>query len=141
MIDEPWVKFSRSIGCFSMSETGARAYLRINASTREDRIEMTSRVARAIADMGGWVLDFKQFSNVSICINFEIPAKNIGKLHLSIEAMNLRLSRESDESLYRQGRLDNGPDAVPGETVPGTLQITFIHDDPDLRRDVPAIPG
>lgn len=23
----------------------------------------------------------------------------------------------------------------------GTLQITFVHNEPDLRRDIPAVPG
>jgi hypothetical protein len=116
--------------------------LRINASTREDRIEMTSRAERTILESGGWILDFKQFSNVSVCINFEIPAKNIDKLRLSIKAIDLHLSNGSDEALASYSRTQDQPGAGFEESdVSGTLQITFIHNEPDLRRHIPAIPG
>jgi hypothetical protein len=116
--------------------------LRINASTHADRIEMTSRAERAITESGGWVLDFKQFSNISICINFEISTKNISKLRLALKATGLDLSRQSHEALSNDSNLQNRSDAKLREAdMPATLQITFIHNEPDLRRDVPAIPG
>ena len=116
--------------------------LRITASTHADRIEMTSRAERAITRSGGWILDFKQFSNISICINFEIANKNIETLHLALKATGLSLSQQSDEALSSRSHLQNQPDAKLKEAdIPTTLQITFIHNEPDLRRDVPAIPG
>jgi hypothetical protein len=116
--------------------------LRINGTTRTDRIEMTSRAERAILKSGGWILDFKQFSNVSICINFEVPAKNIGKLRLALKATDLRLTTESDEALTSLSRPEDHTHAGPQEAdVSGTLQITFIHNEPDLKRHNPAIPG
>ena len=103
---------------------------------------MTSLVERAILESGGWILDFKQFSNVSICINFEVPAKNIGKLRRALEAIDLRLTSESNEALASLIRPDDQPFAASEQRdVSGTLQITFIHNEPDLRRHVPAIPG
>jgi hypothetical protein len=119
-----------------------RRILRINASTRIDRIEMTSCAERAITESGGWILDFKQFSNVSVCISFEIPAHNLEKLHRVLKAIDLSLTKESDEALSSYNDLQNHSFAGPSESdISATLQITFIHNEPDLRRDVPAIPG
>jgi hypothetical protein len=116
--------------------------LRINASTRIDRIEMTSRAERAIIESGGWILDFKQFSNVSVCINFEIPARHVEKLRRALKAIDLRTTQESDEALSSYSGLQDHAISVRDESdISGTLQIIFIHNEPDLRRDVPAIPG
>ena len=35
----------------------------------------------------------------------------------------------------------NVPDNTDTLERSGSLQITFVHNDPDLRRDVPAVPG
>jgi hypothetical protein len=116
--------------------------LRISASTHAGRIEMTSRAERAINGSGGWILDFKQFSNISICINFEISVKNIERLHLALKATGLRLSLQSDEALSSHGGLQNQTAArLKQADLAATLQITFIHSEPDLRREIPAIPG
>lgn len=70
-------------------------FLRINGITRTDRHEMISRVKAAITERGGWILDFKLFSNVSVCINFELLIKNIEKLYSSLAETNLTLSAHS----------------------------------------------
>ncbi|MGA9767545.1 MAG: hypothetical protein WBV94_00780 [Blastocatellia bacterium] len=109
--------------------------LRINASTRADRNLITSLAKEAILQCGGWVLDFKMFSNISICINFEIVTAHIEALKTALTRLDLRLSRQSYEAL------ESFTDKREKGDITGTLQITFIHDEPDLRRDVPAIPG
>lgn len=109
--------------------------LRINASTRTDRNLITSRAKEAILQSGGWILDFKLFSNILICINFEIPTRHIEEFHTALNQLDLRFSKQSQEALKRcTDKREEG-------NMTGTLQITFIHDEPDLRRDVPAIPG
>lgn len=110
--------------------------LRINAVTREDRNEMISRVKELMTASGAWVLDVKQFSNVSVCFTFEIPSRNTARLRDALAAAGLRLISESNDSLSSvSDQADDGVD------VAGTLQITFIHNEPDLRIKVPSIPG
>ncbi|HST22215.1 MAG TPA: hypothetical protein VLR90_13915 [Blastocatellia bacterium] len=109
--------------------------LRINASTRSDRNLIIARAKEAILQSGGWVLDFKLFSNISICINFEIVTANIEELRAALNQLDLRLSKQSHEAL------ESFKDEQKEGDIKGALQITFIHDEPDLRRDVPAIPG
>jgi len=111
--------------------------LRINAVTREDRTEMISRVKEAMTASGGWILDVKQFSNVSACFNFEIPARNAARLSDALSAAGLRLISDTDDSFSSV----SDQTSSDGGDVSGTLQITFIHDEPDLRIPVPPIPG
>ena len=110
--------------------------LRINAVTKDDRNEMISRVKEAMTASGAWVLDVKQFSNVSVCFNFEIPSCNTARLRDALVSAGLRLISESNDSFSSVS--DQTDDDVD---VAGTLQITFIHNEPDLRIKVPSIPG
>src|SRR5687767_825902 len=116
--------------------------LRLNGVTRTDRQEMISCVKEAIWKGGGYIFDFHMFSNASICINFEVSAGNIEKLHASLTATGLRLNQESHDlladccnQLKRLGEKSKVADFA------GTLQITFIHNEPDLRIECPPIPG
>ena len=109
--------------------------LRINGTTRAEREEIIARARAAITDNGGWILDAKLFSNVSINLSFEIPASRIESLRDALELIELHLSPSSLESIA-QHRSDD-----PSGDIAGSLQITFIHDEPDLRIQVPAIPG
>ena len=113
--------------------------LRLSGSTRADRHETVSRVRDAINASGGALLDFKMFSNVSICLNFEIPARHVARLRSALGATPLRLDAESAALLARFDE-ETGTDTTAID-LPGTLQITFIHDDPDLIIAVPPIPG
>jgi hypothetical protein len=92
----------------------------------------------AVAGSGGWITDFHLFSNTSICINFEIPLRHAARLRASLGEMDLRLTAESEDELQSFGlRAERAAD----EEIPGTLQVTFVHNEPDLRIEVPPIPG
>lgn len=118
------------------------SFLQLSGVTRVERHEMISLVGAAILEGGGYVLDFHMFSNAAICINFEAPAGSIGKLYSSLNATGLRLSRESHELLANcRDERDGLGERAAAVDVAGTLQITFIHDEPDLRIEVPPIPG
>ncbi len=60
---------------------------------------MTSRMKEAIIESGGWILDFKLFSNASICVSFELPVINVGELRERLAEKDLRLTEESRELL------------------------------------------
>lgn len=96
---------------------------------------MTDRVSEAINRSGAWITDFHLYSNVLICINFEVPIVNLDKLAASLQETGLHLSQESLEQLMPADELTLKQEFV------GTLQITFVHDEPDLLREVPAVPG
>jgi hypothetical protein len=89
-------------------------------------------VERAIREAGGWVTDFRQFSNFAVVLEIQIPAGRLASLPALIEAEGISLSPPVGET----------PDPERGvEEVTGTLRIEFLHDEPDLRIEVPAVPG
>jgi hypothetical protein len=115
-------------------------FIRINAFTRADRNEVILLASEAINSSGGWVIDSKLFSNVSINLSFEIELKNIRRLNQALKDIDIRLTEKSRAALDELGeRASNANE--PAADVAGTLQITFIHNEPDLRIEIPPIPG
>lgn len=117
-------------------------FLQLGGVTRIDRHDMISRAREAISESGAYISDFHMFSNASICINFEVPAGDIEKLYSALTATGLRLNQESHDLLADCcGRLEQLEEESRAADVAGTLQITFVHDEPDLRIECPPIPG
>ena len=113
-------------------------FLRINAVTRADRHQTIPLLRDAVSASGGWITDFHLFSNTSICINFEIPLRHAPRLRDSLKRLDLRLTTESEDEL---NSLSLRAEHAVDEEIPGTLQVTFVHNEPDLRIEVPPIPG
>lgn len=109
------------------------APVRFTAFTRNPRGEMIAKVRDALIASGGWIIDFHEYSNVSLCLNFEISGQKIPPLLAALRQEGLELTEESQSLQAAKGGESDG--------VSGTLQITFIHQDPDLIIPVPAIPG
>ena len=114
--------------------------LRLNAFTRASRHQMIPLLREALLTSGADILDAHFFSNISLCINFELPPQRTRQLQTALADINLQLSAESLDLLaaFIVAKRD---DKETHLTVSGTLQITFIHNEPDLRIEVPAIPG
>jgi len=105
------------------------------AITRRHRLAATDTAKEAISASGGWIDDFHMYSNKMICIRCQIPAAGMERLCTRLEADGIRLD---EDSLRRSATLtaEGG-----GKEVSTALQLTFITDEPDLRREVPAVPG
>ena len=101
---------------------------------------MIVRVERAISDSGGWVLEHKMFSNLSICLVFEITSEKMPELGANLRATGLTLTRESDAALELLAREADGG-AGADQEIFGSVQVLFIHGEPELRTEVPPIPG
>lgn len=125
-----------------MTHKMAPTFLRLNGITRHDRHEMISRAKEAILKGGGFVTDFHMFSNLSICLNFELSARKIESFYDALKATGLGLTGESHEMLEEcSKRIEQLGEEAGASEITGTLEITFIHDEPDLRIEVPPIPG
>lgn len=117
-------------------------FIRLNGITKRDRHEMIFSVKEAILKGGGFVTDFHMFSNLSICLNFELSARKIESFHMALKATGLGLTEESQELLAECSKqMEQLGEEAGASEVAGTLEITFIHDEPDLRIEVPPIPG
>lgn len=103
---------------------------------------MISKVKEAILRSGGFVVDFHMFSNLSICLNFEIDAAKICSLRAALAETQLQLTEQSRQLLAElcEEAKQRAGDGRASE-VAGSIQITFVHDEPDLRIEVPPIPG
>ena len=110
-------------------------FLQLNGFTRAERIKCVALLRDAIVDNRGWILDFNQYSNLSICIGFEMPMASLPALAKSLLDAEVGLSSRTEQML--QGIEAGQPD----ESAQCTLQVLFIHDEPDLRRTVLAVPG
>jgi hypothetical protein len=109
--------------------------LQLNGFTRVDRLTSVGRLRDAIIDSHGWVTNFHEFSNLSICIEFEIPIEHLPLLAEALLAAEVKLKPKTESSLFSFGsEMASGP-------IQCTLQVLFIHNEPDLRRKVLAVPG
>ena len=116
-------------------------FLQLHGVTRVNRQEMITRVKEAILQGGAYITDFHMFSNRAICINFEVSVGNIEKLYSSLRRQAF-LNQESHDLLADCcDRLAQFGERAKAADVVGTLEITFIHNEPDLRIEVPSIPG
>ncbi|GEO84210.1 hypothetical protein GCM10007920_45400 [Ciceribacter naphthalenivorans] len=103
----------------------------LSAITRRERRDATRFVFDTVNTLGGWIDDVRMYSNMMNTIRLTLAA---GACPALIAA------------LRDGGIVVDEPAAEPAPSDPAaermaTLQITFIHDEPDLRREVPAVPG
>lgn len=117
-------------------------FIQLSSVTSVNRHEMISRVKEAISKGGGYITEIHMFSNAAVCINFEVSINSIGNFYTSLVSTSLRLDPESCDLLAGcSQKLKELEDGFKAADVMGTLNITFIHNEPDLRIKVPPIPG
>ncbi len=96
--------------------------LHLQGCTRVERHAVVDLVEDAIRDVGGWILDFHQYSNISLVLELEIPPGALERL--------VGYLREGGVAFAALPELRPEEE---GDALLGTLQVTFIHDEPDLR--------
>jgi hypothetical protein len=77
--------------------------LQLNGFTRVDRLTSVGRLRDAIIDSHGWVTNFHEFSNLSICIEFEIPIEHLPLLAEALLAAEVKLKPKTESSLLSLG--------------------------------------
>lgn len=113
------------------------ALLRLSGVTAEPRHSVVARLAAVLNDLG-WVVDFSQFSNSALTLRFELAARNAPRLRSALAELPVALSRGSAEELAALEQASAGELPDP---LPGSVHLTFVHSEPDLRIPVPAVPG
>ncbi len=105
--------------------------------TRHERHRVIAEIGEAISAAGGWIVDHTSFSNIAIAIRFSLPPRGLDEWRRRIEASGVRLDEASLAHLRQafEDALEND------EEMSASLNVTFIHDEPDLRQVVPAVPG
>ena len=111
--------------------------LQLSGVTAEPRHSVVARLAAVLNELG-WVLDFSQFSNSALTLRFELAARNAPRLRSALAELPVALSRGSVEEL---AALEQDSAGELPDPVPGSIHLTFVHSEPDLRIPVPAVPG
>ena len=101
-------------------------FFRVTIMTKMERNHTISVAREAISGCSGWVVNHTLFSNTAANINFELPLEMTGRFIDFLEAAGFSPNIEGD---LPQG--DKGD-------IRGNLSLTFLHNDPDFKRDVPA---
>ena len=108
--------------------------VRIHGKTLQERLGITAAASDAVGEAGGYILDFKQFSNLAVVFTIELPPSGFAKLRDKLAGLGVILEQPSNDE---RAFLDA---AVSGQ-IPGSLRLDFQHEEPDLRIPIPAVPG
>ncbi|MGM0752442.1 MAG: hypothetical protein ACQET6_10935 [Bacillota bacterium] len=113
--------------------------IRIKGFTRENRHEMIDYAVSSISKCSGWVTNHTMYSNKMIVINFEIEVSGIKELLHLLYQNGLNLFEESNEIINTFPEIIVKTNA--DKEMIGSLNLTFINDEPNTRNHIPAIPG
>lgn len=111
--------------------------IKLTAVTSHSRFALVAELTTLLNELGS-VLDSHQFSNLALAIHFEISARHVSRLRPALLALPMSLSNSSLEVLNSIEATEL--DAFSSE-VPGSLNITFVHNEPDFHMHIPAVPG
>lgn len=107
----------------------------LSAVTKKNRQDALSIINNEVLSAGGWIISHTLFSNIAATFRFEIPANKLASMQRRLEDQAIRIDADSQKST---AQLDS---AAGNEDIVAILNITFVHDEPDLRHTIPAIPG
>ena len=112
--------------------------VQLKAIAREARDVATVRVRDAFGVAGAWITDVHFFSGISTVFSFEVARADAPLLLDALRDAGLDVEPRGADAL----RAAAAASAAGGDAdVPGTLAVTFAHGDPDLKHEVPAVPG
>lgn len=105
----------------------------VRAVAREPRDRAIPRVEAAVQAQGGFVLDFKMFSDVSLNLIVELSAPGVVALVDGLAGLGWPVEVEpAREALAAQ---------PAGGTIEGTVQVTFPEGKGEHVIPTPAVPG
>ncbi|MDP2149377.1 MAG: hypothetical protein Q8S27_16520 [Hoeflea sp.] len=112
--------------------------LMLSAVTRINRHAAMAGIDDIVVACGGWIEGHTLFSNIAATFRFVLPTSGLAGFGARVDALGVHLDAASTEALA--ARSPAAGEAGEAE-VAGALAVTFVHDEPDLRREIPAIPG
>lgn len=111
-------------------------FLSMSAVTTVARFKAIADIQDAIMGVGGWVVDHTMYSNKSLALRFSLPHQNIDRLGRGLANAGVHLDGDS------VSKIRNVPASTTREgEITVSINVTFVHDDPDLTLAIPAIPG
>ncbi|WP_282035306.1 hypothetical protein [Metabacillus indicus] len=113
--------------------------IRLKGFTKENRHEMIDYAINSISKCSGWVTNHTMYANKMIVINFEIEVRGVKELLHLLNQNGLVLLEKSNEIIKEFP--DNIVQTNCNKEITGSINITFINEEPTVRNHIPAIPG
>ncbi len=98
-----------------------------------DPNETINAVDDAFGEARASILDVHFFSGVQVTFHFEVDASGVEALAAGLARAGVVLDEGSLGAIGEASKLER--------VVSGTLAITLAHGDPDLRHEIPKVPG
>lgn len=109
--------------------------INLQAITGAERHQAIEALREAITDAGGWIVDFRLFSNLALSVIIEIGPAGLSRLIERLDRIEISLTEESRRSVPAP------PPAPTDEEIRVLFNLTFRGGDGELRLPIPAIPG
>ncbi|OSQ45889.1 hypothetical protein [Thalassospira sp. MCCC 1A01428] len=113
-----------------------RHHLVLQAITSQDRHLVARQIQDALTLTQGWVEDARFYSNKMTTIRFTLVAREVPVFVAKLHECGLAI-----DDLTREGGGLSTISAQGDVEISGSIQITFLHNDPDLKQIIPAVPG
>jgi hypothetical protein len=104
--------------------------LQIQSYSYQDRNRVLPVLMNAITRSGGWVLDRKSLSDLTLGFRVEIELSGMLDLYSGIISSGLELTRSAHKSLTEMCMYSHHPRLVdPAQTVVIEMEVSFIEDE------------
>lgn len=113
-----------------------REHVLLTGVSRSERQGVIASATEAIGGAGGWVEDVHFFSNLAVNLRCVVLPPAVARLGEALTKLGIGLTAADTEALRRAAA-----QLTVDEEVRFSLQITFVHQEPPLRRHVPSVPG
>lgn len=107
--------------------------LTLQGVAKGDPRETMNAIDDAFGEARAAILDVHFFSGVHIAIHFEVDPSSV----LALEGALARAGVVLDPSCHAAIVAAASSEHV----IPGSLAVTFAHGDPDVRHEIPKVPG
>lgn len=108
--------------------------LRLIGSARGEPHAVVGAVDDALSRAHASITDVHFFSGIQVTLHFEIAREDLAALGTALSDAGVRLDPESAAGLAESC----GAEVAE---LAGTLALTLLDGDPDLKREIPAVPG
>lgn len=100
-------------------------FLRLEIITHKERNAALTDVKNAISSASGWIVSHNLYANTMASLNFEIP-------HTARD----KFLQDLEKSGFTPNIIQDCPAKSSGE-ISGGVSLIFVHEEPDMKRDVP----
>ncbi|KGF68606.1 hypothetical protein LL06_15395 [Hoeflea sp. BAL378] len=115
--------------------------LMLSAVTRTNRHAAMRGIDDIVVSLGGWIEGHTLFSNIAATFRFVLPASALASFAGRVDALGVHIDQAGLAALAARSPAGGEENEAGEAEVAGALSVTFVHDEPDLRREIPAIPG